>query len=44
MRMWRNGDFEPYLELCSDTEVMHFLGGKALDRYESAEHKLNQGR
>ncbi len=38
MRMWRNEDFEPYLELCSDLEVMRFLGGKALDRYECWRH------
>jgi RimJ/RimL family protein N-acetyltransferase len=38
LRMWRNDDFEPYLELCSDPEVMRFLGGKALDRYECWRH------
>jgi RimJ/RimL family protein N-acetyltransferase len=38
MRMWRTDDFEPYLELCSDLEVMRFLGGKALDRYECWKH------
>ena len=38
MRMWRTDDFEPYLELCSDLEVMRFLGGKALDPYECWKH------
>ena len=38
MRMWRTDDFEPYLELCSDLEVMRFLGGKPLDRYECWKH------
>ena len=39
MRQWRNDDFEPYLELCSDAEVMHFLGaGKPLDRVECWRH------
>lgn len=38
MRMWRKEDFEAYLELCSDLEVMRFLGGKALDRYECWKH------
>jgi RimJ/RimL family protein N-acetyltransferase len=38
MRMWREDDFEPYLELCSDPEVMRFLGGKTLDRLETWRH------
>ena len=38
MRMWRNDDFEPYLDLCSDPEVMRFLGGKTLDRVECWRH------
>ncbi len=35
MRMWRNEDFEPYLQLCSDPDVMRYLGGKPLDRLEA---------
>src|SRR5688500_20120561 len=38
MRHWRNDDFEPYLELCSDPEVMRFLGGKTFDRLECWRH------
>jgi RimJ/RimL family protein N-acetyltransferase len=38
MRMWRNEDFESYLQLCSDPEVMRFLGGKAFDRLETWRH------
>jgi RimJ/RimL family protein N-acetyltransferase len=39
MRMWRNDDFEPYFQLCSDPEVMRFLGsGMTLDRFECWRH------
>ena len=39
MRMWRVQDFEPYFEVCSDPQVMHFLGaGKPLDRVETWRH------
>ena len=39
MRMWRNDDFEPYFQLCSDPEVMRFLGGgNTLDRFECWRH------
>ena len=38
LRMWRNEDFEPYAKMCADLEVMHFLGGKALDRAEVWRH------
>lgn len=38
MRMWRLDDFESYLELCQDPEVMRFLGGKTFDRFECWRH------
>ena len=38
MRMWRNDDFEPYFEICSDPEVMRYLGGKTFDRLEAWRH------
>ena len=38
MRMWRIQDFEPYFQICSDPEVMRFLGGKTLDRFEAWRH------
>jgi len=38
MRMWRTDDFEPYLDLCTDPEVMRFLGGKTLDRPDCWRH------
>lgn len=38
LRMFREEDFEAYAKLTSDPEVMRFLGGKALDRYETWRH------
>jgi RimJ/RimL family protein N-acetyltransferase len=39
MRMWREDDFESYLPLCQDPEVMRFLGaGKPLDPFECWRH------
>jgi RimJ/RimL family protein N-acetyltransferase len=38
MRQWRLDDFESYLELCQDPEVMRFLGGKTFDRLECWRH------
>ena len=38
MRRWRLDDFESYLELCQDPEVMRFLGGKTFDRLECWRH------
>jgi len=38
MRMWRLEDFEAYSQICSDPEVMRFLGGKTLDRMEAWRH------
>jgi RimJ/RimL family protein N-acetyltransferase len=35
MRMFREEDFEAYFRLCSDPEVMRFLGGKTFDRIEA---------
>ena len=33
--MWRDADFEQYADLCSDPEVMRYLGGKVFDRTEA---------
>ena len=38
MRMWREDDFEQYLELCEDPEVMRFLVGKTFDPLECWRH------
>lgn len=38
LRMWRNDDFEGYLAMCSDPEVMRYLGGKTFDRLEAWRH------
>src|SRR5215510_5649825 len=38
LRQWRLEDFEPYAELCSDAEVMRFLGGKVLSRADAWRH------
>jgi RimJ/RimL family protein N-acetyltransferase len=38
LRQWRLDDFESYLELCQDPEVMRFLGGKTFDRLECWRH------
>jgi RimJ/RimL family protein N-acetyltransferase len=38
LRMWRDEDFDAYLELCQDPEVMRFLGGKTFDRLECWRH------
>lgn len=39
MRMWREDDFERHAEICSDPDVMRFLGeGKSLDRAEAWQH------
>lgn len=27
MRMWREGDFAAYAEMCADPEVMRYIGG-----------------
>ena len=36
LRMWRESDFEAYERLCSDPEVMRFLGeGRPLNRLEA---------
>ena len=33
--MWRNEDFDAYAKMCADPEVMRFIGGKTLDRFEA---------
>jgi RimJ/RimL family protein N-acetyltransferase len=38
LRMWRNDDFEAYAKMCSDPEVMRYLGGKTFDRLEAWRH------
>jgi RimJ/RimL family protein N-acetyltransferase len=38
LRMFREADFEQYFAICSDTEVMRFLGGKAFTRLETWRH------
>lgn len=38
MRMWGNDDFEAYFQICSDPEVMRYLGGKTFDRLEAWRH------
>ena len=38
LRMWREADFEEYVQLCADPEVMRFLGGKIFDRTEAWRH------
>ncbi len=36
LRMFREGDLDEYAEICSDHEVMRYLGeGRALDRWEA---------
>lgn len=38
LRMWREQDFEPYAEMCADPEIMRYLGGKTLNRFEAWRH------
>lgn len=38
LRMWREDDFEEYARICSDPEVMRFLGGKPFSRLETWRH------
>ncbi len=38
LRQWREADFEPYAKLCSDAEVMRYLGGKPFTRAEAWRH------
>lgn len=38
LRMWRESDFEPYAAMCSDPEVMRYLGGKTFNRMEAWRH------
>ena len=39
LRMFRNDDLEPYHAICSDAEVMEFIGeGKTLTRLETWRH------
>lgn len=35
LRMWRESDFEPYAEMCADTEVMRYIGGKPMTKAEA---------
>jgi RimJ/RimL family protein N-acetyltransferase len=38
LRMWRAEDFEEYAAICSDPEVMRYLGGKPYSRLEAWRH------
>jgi len=38
LRGWRIEDFETYAKMCTDPEVMRYLGGKSLDRIEAWRH------
>jgi RimJ/RimL family protein N-acetyltransferase len=38
LRMWREEDFEEYASICSDPEVMRYLGGKPYTRLEAWRH------
>ena len=38
LRMFREADFEEYFLICSDPEVMRFLGGKPFNRMETWRH------
>jgi RimJ/RimL family protein N-acetyltransferase len=38
LRQWKLADFEPYASICSDPEVMRFLGGKPLSRADAWRH------
>jgi RimJ/RimL family protein N-acetyltransferase len=38
LRMFRETDFEEYARMTADPEVMRFLGGKTLNRFEAWRH------
>jgi len=38
LRMFREDDFEQYARICADPEVMRYLGGKPLERWEAWRH------
>ena len=39
LRMWNEAtDFDPYARICSDEEVMRYLGGKPFSRLEAWRH------
>ena len=42
LRQWREDDFEEYARICSDPEVMRFLGGKPFSRLEAWRHMAFQ--
>jgi RimJ/RimL family protein N-acetyltransferase len=38
LRQWRPEDIDPYIEICSDAQVMQYLTGKAFNRLQSWRH------
>ncbi len=35
LRMWNKNDIDTYAKICSDSETMKYIGGKAFDRTEA---------
>ncbi len=38
LRMFEERDLDDYAKMCSDSQVMHYLGGRALSRQETWRH------